>query len=163
MKWDENPLYYKKFSARIEETLQAYKDKRISEKEYFARMNDLKKDYQEGYSDIKYPDNIKNQPDAQAFYGATVSAFTEAKGAYGERVDAGLSKEQIAELSLRVVEIVAKHTKVDWHDNLDVHNRIDQEVEDLLFDFTDANDIILNFGQIDKILREIKTVALSRY
>ncbi len=42
-KWDENPLYYKKFSERIEEVLEAYKDKRISEKEYFERMNNIKK------------------------------------------------------------------------------------------------------------------------
>lgn len=37
-KWDENPAYYKKFSERIEETFQMYKDKRISEAEYLRRM-----------------------------------------------------------------------------------------------------------------------------
>ena len=68
-RWDENPLYYKKFSERIEEALQAYKDKRISEKEYFDRMNEIKEDYQKGDSGIEYPDSIKNQPDAQAFMG----------------------------------------------------------------------------------------------
>src|SRR5690606_3676333 len=53
MKWDENPAYYKKFSERIEETLQAYKEKRISEKEYLERMNEIKTDYQQGHSGIK--------------------------------------------------------------------------------------------------------------
>ncbi len=47
-KWDENPLYYKKFSERIEEVLEAYKDKRISEKEYFERMNNIKKRLSKG-------------------------------------------------------------------------------------------------------------------
>lgn len=30
-KWDENPAYYKTFSQRIEETLEAYKDQRIND------------------------------------------------------------------------------------------------------------------------------------
>jgi type I restriction enzyme R subunit len=74
-RWDENPLYFKKFSERIEETLQAYRDKRISEKEYFERMNDIKEDYQKGDSGIEYPDSIKNQPNAQAFYGVAVDVI----------------------------------------------------------------------------------------
>ena len=80
-RWDENPLYYKKFSERIEEALQAYKDKRISEKEYFDRMNEIKEDYQKGDSGIEYPDSIKNQPDAQAFYGVTADVLNEETGA----------------------------------------------------------------------------------
>ncbi len=35
-------------------------------------MNEIKKDYQEGYSGIEYPESIKNKPNAQAFYGVTV-------------------------------------------------------------------------------------------
>lgn len=164
MKWDENPLYYKKFSERIEETLQAYKDKRISEREYFERMNDLKKNYQKGYSGIEYPDNIKNKPNAQAFYGVTADVIRETNEVYDVRNTKGdISKEQIAELSTLIENIVAKYTKVDWYDNTDVHNRIEQEVEDLLFDFAETNNIDLDFDQIDKILKEVRTVALKRY
>ncbi len=163
-KWDENPLYYKKFSERIEETLQAYKDKRISEREYFEKMNDLKKDYQKGYSGIEYPDNIKNKPNAQAFYGVTADIIKETNEVYDVGNTKGdISEEQIAELSMLIEDIVEKYTKIDWHDNTDVHNRISQEVEDLLFDFAETNNIELDFDQIDEILKEIRTVALRRY
>ena len=163
MKWDENPLYYKKFSERIEETLQAYKDKRISEKEYFERMSDLKGNYQKGDSGISYPDVINNMPDAQAFYGVVVAAG-ELDGIYNlKNGKSVLSEEQIAKLSLQITDIVAKHTKVDWHDNRDVHNRMEQELEDLLFEFAEANNINLDFNQIDKILNETRIVALKRY
>ena len=47
-KWDENPAYYKKFSERIEEALQAYKDKRISEAEYLERMKEILRDFRSG-------------------------------------------------------------------------------------------------------------------
>lgn len=164
MKWDENPAYYKKFSERIEETLQAYKDKRISEREYFERMNNIKKDYQSGYSGIEYPENIKNKPNAQAFYGVTYDIMKESSEVYGtDMPDGNADKDQIAELSILIENIVAKYTKVDWHDNTDVHNRIKQEVDDLLFDFSKENNIELDFEQIDKILNEIIEVALKRY
>ncbi len=163
-KWDENPAFYKKFSERIEETLQAYKDKRISEKEYFERMNDLRKDYQKGYSGIKYPGNIKNKPNAQAFYGVTADVIKESEEVYETKSSKeNISEEQIAELSIIIENIMEKYTKVDWHDNVDVHNKIEQEVEDLLFDFLDKNNVSPDFDQIDKILREIIKVALNRY
>lgn len=164
MKWDENPLYYKKFSERIEETLQAYKDKRISEREYFERMNDIKRDYQKGYSGIEYPDNIKNKPNAQAFYGVTVDVIRETNEVYDVGNTKGdISEEQIAEISMLIEGIVNENTKRDWHDNIDVHNKIEQEVEDLLFEFAKTNNIDLDFDQIDKILKEVRTVALKRY
>ena len=165
VRWDENPLYFKKFSERIEETLQAYKDKRISEKEYFERMNDIKEDYQKGDSGIKYPDSIKNQPNAQAFYGVTVAVLNEETIAeyQTENKKEKASKEQLAELSIHIEEIVSKYTKVDWHENTDVHNRIDQEVEDLLFDFAETNNIVIGLKLIDKILKEVRAVALRRY
>lgn len=163
-KWDENPYYYKKFSERIEETLQAYKEKRISEREYFERMNKIKEDYQKGDSGIEYPESIKNEPNAQAFYGVTAGIFNEECSEY--RVDnqkEKINKEQLAELSILIEKIVSKHTKVDWHENTDVHNRIDQEVEDLIFDFAEENNISIDIDLIDKLLEEIRTVALRRY
>ena len=161
--WDENPAFYKKFSERIEETLQDYKDKRISEREYFDRMNDLKNDYQKGYSGIEYPDNIKYNPNAQAFYGVTNNVIKESNNYNTGNTIESISQEQISELSILIENVVGKYTKVDWHDNTDVHNRIEQEVEDLLFEFAETNNIELAFDQIDKILKEVTTVALRRY
>ncbi|MDK2820855.1 MAG: type restriction enzyme subunit [Clostridia bacterium] len=48
-KWDENPAYYKKFSERIEEVLNEYKNKRISEAEYLEKMRTVMKDFRKGY------------------------------------------------------------------------------------------------------------------
>lgn len=164
MKWDENPLYYKKFSERIEEVLKAYKEKRISEKEYFERMNDLKRDYQEGYSPIEYPEIIKDKPDAQAFYGATIDVIKESDEDYNvEDNIEDISEELIAELSLKIEDIVRNNTKVDWHNNVEVHKKIEQEIDELLFDFSMTHNINLGIEQFDKIINKIKDVALKRY
>lgn len=155
-KWDENPAYYKKFSERIEETLQAYKEKRISETEYLERMKEILRDFRTGASGITYPDNIRRNPNAQAFYGVV-------KEIIGETNDLTGKDELMGELALKVDEIIEEHSKVDWHDNMEVHNRIAQELDDLLYDFAKEHGLKLDFDQIDKIIESVKTVALRRY
>jgi len=155
-KWDENPIYYKKFSERIEEVLQAYKDKRISEADYLKRMKQILQDFRTGASGVTYPDNIRKNPNAQAFYGVVKEVIAETN-------DLTDKDELMGELALKVDEIVAEYTKVDWHDNVDVHNRIAQELDDLLYDFAKENGLKQDFDQIDKIIESVKTVALRRY
>lgn len=155
-KWDENPAYYKKFSERIEETLNAYKDKRISEREYLERMMEVMDDYRKGKSGIEYPTIIEKNVDAQAFYGVAEDVFKKTNYMTGK-------EEVIARLSLEIDNIIDKYSKVDWHDNLDVHNRIAQEIDDLLYDFAQDQDLELSFDQIDEIIEKVKKVALRRY
>ncbi|USK75903.1 type I restriction endonuclease subunit R [Peribacillus frigoritolerans] len=155
-KWDENPAFYKKFSVRIEEAIQEYKDKRISEAEYLNKMKDIMKDYQKGESDDDYPDVIKTNQNAQAFYGVTKDIMSELK-------DTSASSEILGDLALKIDEIVREYKKVDWHDNTQIHNRIAQELDDLLYDFSKENKMNLDFDQIDKIIEQVKAVALRRY
>ncbi|MDQ0160740.1 type I restriction endonuclease subunit R [Alkalibacillus salilacus] len=155
-KWDENPAYYKKFSERIQETLEDYKEKRISEAEYWQRMNEMKEEYRRGASEDQYPDNIKGKGNAQAFYGIAKDFFDEVK-------EPSASYEIVGELALDIDQIIDELTKVDWHDNQDVHNGIEQELDDLLCDFVDQHALNLNYDQIDKLIEHIKTVALRRY
>ncbi|MFI8714527.1 type I restriction endonuclease subunit R [Brevibacillus brevis] len=152
-KWDENPAYYKKFSERIKEAIDAYKQQRISEAEYLQRMNDLKEEYQQGETVEDYPDSIKKNANAQAFYGVTKDIMKEQE----------MSEELLAGLALKMEDIIRAYTKVDWHDNMEVHNRIAQELDDLIFDFTKEHKVSLGFDQVDKIIEQIKTVALRRY
>lgn len=157
-KWDENPSFYKKFSERIEEAIKEYRDKRISEAEYLNRMKDIMKDYQSGESTEQYPTVIKENQNAQAFYGVTKDILSETK-----ETSASYDTDILGDLALKMDEIIKEHQKVDWHDNLEIHNRIAQELDDLLFDFKDKYDLDIDFDTIDKIIEQIKTVALRRY
>ncbi|WP_233880296.1 type I restriction endonuclease subunit R [Virgibacillus halodenitrificans] len=156
-KWDENPAYYKKFSERIKEAIQEYKEKRISEAEYLNKMKDIMKDYRNGESSESYPEIIKENRNAQAFYGVTKDIMsTEVK-------EPEASYEVLGDLALRMDKIIQDYTKVDWHDNIEIHNRIAQELDDLLYDFSTEKNVELDFDTIDKIIEQIKTVALRRY
>lgn len=155
-KWDENPAFYKKFSERIAEAIQEYKDKRISEADYLDKMKDIMKDYRKGESTEDYPDSIKKNQNAQAFYGVTKDAMSEVKETLS-------NYDVLGDLTLKMDHILQEYTKVDWHDNVEIHNRIAQELDDLLFDFSKENKVDLDFDTIDKIIEQIKTVALRRY
>ncbi|MED4343694.1 type I restriction endonuclease subunit R [Heyndrickxia coagulans] len=157
-KWDENPSYYKKFSERIQEAIQEYKDKRISEAEYLNRMKDIMNDYRRGESSERYPEIIKENRNAQAFYGVTKDILSETK-----ETAASYDTNTLGDLALKIDEIIQEHQKVDWHDNVEIHNRIAQELDDLLFDFKEKHHLDIDFDTIDKIIEQIKTVALRRY
>ena len=157
-KWDENPSYYKKFSERIQEAIQEYKDKRISEAEYLNRMKDIMNDYRRGESSERYPEIIKENLNAQAFYGVTKDILSETK-----ETAASYDTNTLGDLALKIDEIIQEHQKVDWHDNVEIHNRIAQELDDLLFDFKEKHNLDIDFDTIDKIIEQIKTVALRRY
>lgn len=155
--WDENPAYYRKFSERIEEVIRAYREKRISEAEYLERMEEILQDFRSESSGITYPENIRKDPNAQAFYGVASEVVRETKETY--KVD----DHAMGELALEITKIIENNTKVDWHNNLDVHNRIAQELDDLLFEFKNQYGLDLDYEQIDKIIENVKTVALKRY
>lgn len=156
-KWDENPAYYKKFSERIQEAIQEYKEKRISEAEYLNKMKDIMKDYRSGESSEGYPEIIKENRNAQAFYGVTKDIMNS------EVKEPEASYEVLGDLALRMDKIIQDYAKVDWHDNMEIHNRIAQELDDLLYDFSTEKNVELDFDTIDKIIEQIKTVALRRY
>ncbi|WP_250674111.1 HsdR family type I site-specific deoxyribonuclease [Paraclostridium ghonii] len=155
-KWDENPTYYKKFSERIERVLEDYKNKRISEVDYLNKMEDIMNKYREKKDETNYPEIIKYNENAQAFYGVVSEAVCDYEVEYGENDDLG-------NLALKIDNIIKEKCKVDWHNNTDVHNQIAQEIDDILFDYIDETGIELTFNDIDKIIEKIKNIALNRY
>lgn len=155
-KWDENPAYYKRFSERIEEALQAYKDKRISEAEYLNSMKTILEEYRKGEPVDDFPTIIKENANAQAFYGVTKDILMETK-------DFSVSYDVVGELATQMDDAIRDYTKRDWHDNLEVHKRIEQEIDDLLYEFSKENNVEIDLETVDKIIDQIKTVARKRY
>lgn len=168
-KWDENPGYYKKFSQRIEEIINEYREKRISDADYLERMHEVMKDFREGYSGTFYPEKIKHNINAQAFYGV-VKEVLQGEGLYTINKEivqeSGLPyhiEDVLASASIEIDRILDKHNKVDWHDNDDVHKNIRFDLFDILFKVCDKDLIDAPFNLIDKLIENIMTVALRRY
>ena len=155
-KRDENLAYYDSFSKRIRDALALYKEKVISEAEYLAKMRTIMGDYHAGRSTVSYPERIKNNVHAQAFFGVLTALFDEVE-------DERITPDFVAEVSEEITKIVASHSQVDWTNNKTIHDRISQDIDDLFYKYEKEHGLKLSFDLIDKIIDNVKTVALRRF
>lgn len=155
-KRDENPAYYDSFSKQIRDALALYKEKVISEAEYLAKMRTIMGDYHAGRSTVSYPERIKNNVHAQAFFGVLTALFDEVE-------DERITPDFVAEVSEEITKIVASHSQVDWTNNKTIHDRISQDIDDLFYKYEKEHGLKLSFDLIDKIIDNVKTVALRRF
>lgn len=155
-KRDENPAYYDSFSKRIKDALALYREKVISEAEYLAKMRTIMEDYHAGKSTVSYPERIKNNVHAQAFFGVLTALFDEVE-------DERIIPDFVAEVSEEITKIVASHSQVDWTNNKTIHDRISQDIDDLFYKYEKERGLKLSFDLIDKVIDNVKTVALRRF
>lgn len=155
-KRDENPAYYDSFSKRIRDALALYKEKVISEAEYLAKMRTIMEDYHAGRSTVSYPARIKTNVHAQAFFGVLTALFDEVE-------DERITPDFVAEVSEEITKIVASHSQVDWTNSKTIHDRISQDIDDLFYKYEKEHGLKLSFDLIDKVIDNVKTVALRRF
>lgn len=155
-KYQENPAYYDSFSKRIKKALEQYKEKVISEAEYLTKMRSIMEDYHNGKSTVTYPESIKNNVHAQAFYGVLSAVFDSEQ-------EVKISADFVAEIAEEITKIVASHSQVDWTNNKTIHDRISQDIDDLFYRYEKEQGLKLSFETIDKIIENVKTVALRRF
>ena len=113
-------------------------------------------DYHAGKSIVSYPESIKHNVHAQAFYGVLSALFDDAQ------VE-DMSADFAAEIAAEITAIIAKHSHVDWTNNKTIHDRISQDIDDLFYGYEKERGLTLEFELIDKIIENVKTVALRRF
>lgn len=151
----EDPAYYKKFSTRIEETIEAYRNRRITDSEYLQKMQDIKEDFRKGNSGISYPTNITTE-NSRAFYGVIYDKLVP-------RMKENANIEEIGEIALTIQREIESKIKRDWHYNTDIHNEIAQAIDDTIFMYATRKNINLDLEELDKLIEEIINIALMKY
>ena len=154
-KMDEDPVFYKKLSKLLEEAIDDWRQRRISDTEYLNRVMKAMQSAQKGSSD-NVPDKLKNKDVAQAFY-RTVDETLKKK----------LPKEKgddlAAEIGLKIDDIINKHKIVDWQSMEDIKNRMSQDIEDYLFSMKEQYGLDIGWNEIDKIIEKTLGIAEKRY
>lgn len=151
---DEDPAFYDSFSKMINDVLEAFKNKILSEKEYFKKMFGVMNDFRKGDTKQKFPDKIAGDLHAQAFYGVIIPILSS---------QYKLENEIIADIALSITDIIRKHDKVDWKNNIDVHNRIRQDIDDLFYEMESNQGIVVDLDDVDKISESVLNVAMRRF
>ena len=64
-------------------------------------------------------------------------------------------------MSVNISHIVEKHRIVDWFKNMDIQNRIKNEIEDYIYEQKENIGISIDFDSIDRIMEETIKTAKS--
>jgi len=152
---EKDEAFYKKFSQLIEETIKNFYDGRLTEKEYLEAIQKTRDDLENGYQD-GIPENLQNKPRARAFYGALNEVLNK-------KLDKEISKRKVAEAGLEIEEIVTNLIITDWKKNVDIQNRMENQIEDYLISKRSQLGIEISFDDIDAILIKCLRVAKNNF
>lgn len=141
-------------SFRQTNYLRIVKNKVLSEREFLKKMFGVLKDFRKGDTKQKFPEKIAGDLDAQAFYGVTMPVLSEKYN---------MDSEVIATVSQKITQIVRTHDTVDWKTNIDIHNRIRQDIDDLFYEIENNRGVAVEFDDIDKISESVLNVAIRRF
>ena len=152
----EDPMMFKKFSERIRDTIAEYRKSR-DENVYLASMKKMADDLRQGFTGHSYPSVIVNDSDAKAFYGVVSDTLKRHGGDNLEFDDA------VGRLALDMKLAVQSLARVDWRTSTPIHKKMNQAVEDLLWDFCDEFGIDLPIDKMDLLIENAIKTAMSRY
>lgn len=152
---EKDEAFYKKFSQLIEDTINDFYDGRITEKEYLEAMQKTREDLANGYQE-GIPEGLQDNPRARAFYGALNEVLIK-------KLDKEISKKKIAIAGLEIEAIVNNLIITDWKKNVDIQNKMENEIEDYLIGKRTQFGIEISFDEIDSILIKCLRVAKNNF
>ncbi|HBS04395.1 MAG TPA: hypothetical protein DEA96_05490 [Leptospiraceae bacterium] len=151
--WDKDPAFYKRFSELIEEAFRAYRDKRYSEAELLEQMRELNKAVVDK-DQSNLPAKLHGKDQASAFYGIVADIF--------QSKEVNTDPDILADIGLKVDEIIESRKIVHWTTNQDVQNKMLIEIEDYLYSIKGRYDLELDADTIDAILEKVIDTAQKR-
>ncbi len=152
---DEDPAFYRAFSRMLEEAIQAFREKRLADRDYLAKVSDIADSIRNRKED-DVPAAIRERQVARAFYGVV------REGIAAKRADVPL-EGLVAEAAVRIDDAILRERIVGWTTNTDVQNRMRNDIEDILFDVKGRAGLDLSFDEIDAILEKTLDIARRRY
>lgn len=153
---DEDPAFYEKFSKLIQQAIEDFRVKRISDLDYLNKVVDIRnKVVGKVHDDI--PDKLSGNEDAMAYFGV-LKPFLE-KHELGEED----LESAAADTAIAIHDILEKHKKVHFWDDEDAQKRVVNEIDDYLYDeLKTERGIELSLDQMDDIIEKVLQVAKHR-
>ncbi|SFW74450.1 type I restriction enzyme, R subunit [Sinomicrobium oceani] len=162
VKINEDPVYYKKLSRLIRDTIEDYHQHRISEADYLNKAREYEDQFHNGRQD-NVPENLTGNDTGIAIYNLVNEIFKgNLKRSEGSQNIAALMAEGIDEV---IKSIVFENGKpiIDWVNKSDIEGRIKIDIDDYLFDLKTQQGIELPFDLIDELVEEGIKVAKLKY
>ena len=155
---DEDPVFYKKFSQLIDETIKAFQDKRLTEGQFLDAILKNRDNLVKGSNDGT-PSVLNGKPEARAFYGILSENLLPPSV---EPIPSSIT-EPIAGMGIEITEIIKRLTIRDWKRNDDIQKQMKNDLEDYLMSKRKELGVEISFAQIDIILEEVLKVAKHKF
>jgi type I restriction enzyme R subunit len=152
---EQDPAFYEKFSRLIQQAIDDYRAKRLSDLEYLQRVTEIKDAVVSRKGD-DLPAALNGEADAAAVYGLLHPFLANHLGEDEQAQNAA------AEAAMAVWDIFRRNRKVGYWDDLDAQRRTMNEIDDYLYDeVKGARGIALSTDEMDEIIE--KTMQLARH
>jgi type I restriction enzyme, R subunit len=155
-KMDEDPVFYRRFGRILQESIDAYRAKRITEAEYLKQATDVMNSVLHRTGD-QLPAPLYDRDEAKAFYGVVAEVFDRP---YGNKV---MSPDAKADVAVKIDDIIRKKLVVDWDMNPDVQNQMRNDIDDLLYSVKADGKLPITTEDMDAIVERSIDIAKRRY
>ena len=156
-KMEADPAFYMQFSDLLEETIRAYREKRLSERDYLNGVIDLASKVARKDRGRDVPDAVKGNDDGQAFFGLLEGSLTTQAGEPVERDDT-------AQVALDVIGIIKTHHIVGVWSNEVAQNNMRNAIDDYFFDvLRDEKGVGVPVEMLDDLEQKIMDLARARF
>jgi len=152
---DDDPVFYRRFSELLEQTIAEWRAERMSDAEYLKRVQEVSRKVVDRPVD-EVPKEVRYDPAATAYYGLVRERLRryEGDGSTFERVG--------VEAATAIDRIIDERRVVNWTENDDVQNRMKTAIEDELFEIREKHHVPLSLEDIDALLDGVLNVARRR-
>jgi type I restriction enzyme, R subunit len=155
-KMAEDPAFYEKFSKLIQQAIEDFRNKRLSDLEYMTRVSDIGQKVVSRHHD-DMPAALTGNEEAMAYYGV-LKPFFEQHG-----MEQGKSEAIAADTALAIQSILDRHWKVQFWDDDEAQKRVMVDIDDYLFDEVKGKkSVSISFEQMDEIIERSLQVARHR-
>lgn len=154
---DEDPTLYKQFSEMLEETIRAYREKRLSERDYLKSVWGQADKVARKDRGQDVPERIRGDDRAQAFFGI-LDGDLQTIG--GEKV----SSDEVASIVLEIIKIIRSHIIVDIWSNDVAKNSLHIAIDDYFCDvLRDKKGIDMPEEALHDLVPKIMSLAQKRF
>jgi len=155
---NEDPAFYEKFSKLIQQAIEDFRAKRISDLEYLSRVTEIRnKVVGKVHEDM--PERLAGNEDAMAYYGV-IKPLLRKDGSDAQEPD---DESAAVDTAIAIHQILNRHKKVNFWDDEDAQKQVVNDIDDFLFDELNTHRSIgLTPEQMDNIISRTLQVAKHR-
>ena len=124
---DLDPAFYEKFSRLIQQAIEDFRAKRLSDLEYLRKVTEIKDAVVHRKTD-DVPESIRTDEDAIAFFGILKQRLASTSHENGE------SASILADAAKDICSILRRNMKVGFWDDLDAQRQTMNDIDDYLYD-----------------------------